>query len=285
MSPDKKPLLSWQTQNNGLAVLALATVRTPSAAPTTGEITPTVNPTGANLKWPDAPPPVVHADSRTATSGFTLLEVMLVLAIIAMVGAIAVPRMESIYERHKLRGMANEVRLIWDTAHLEAMRTGQAQVFQCLPESGSYSVAPLVLQSDTASAGAGATIMLSGGAVAETQSNGFLTAVDPTSNSAKQLEQGITFVSCQVVGSQRAYAVAQDAQASGNSDVNTQTVGQAVIFYPDGSTSTAEVRIQNETGDMRAIQLRGLTGHSRVVDVASVIVQGDEKEAGRSNAR
>ena len=89
---------------------------------------------------------------------FTLLEVMLVLAIMAMIGAIAVPRMDAIYERYKLRGMANELRLIWDTARLEAMRTGQAQVFQCLPESGSYSVAPLVLQSDTASAGAGARV-------------------------------------------------------------------------------------------------------------------------------
>lgn len=215
---------------------------------------------------------------RETRAGFTLLEVMLVLAIIAMVGAIAVPRMESIYERYKLRGMANELRLIWDTARLDAMRTGQAQVFQCLPESGSYSVAPLVLQSDTASAGAGATVMLSGGAMAKTQSNGFLTADDPTSKSAKQLEPGITFVSCQVVGSQRAYAVAQDAQASGNSAVNTQTVGQAVMFYPDGSTSTAEVRIRNESGDMRAVQLRGLTGHSRLVDVASLDSVGDERD-------
>ncbi|MEZ6151297.1 MAG: prepilin-type N-terminal cleavage/methylation domain-containing protein [Pirellulaceae bacterium] len=215
-----------------------------------------------------------------ALSAFTLLEVMLVLAIVAMIGAIAVPRMEAIYERYKLRGMANELRLIWDTARLDAMRTGQSQVFQCLPESGSYSVAPLVLQSDTASAGAGATIMLSGGAQAETQSNGFLTAVDPPSQSAKKLEEGITFVSCQVVGSQRAYAVAQDAQVSGNNDVNSQTVGQAVLFYPDGSTSTAEVRIQNERGDMRAVQLRGLTGHSRVIEVASASAVSDSDERG-----
>ncbi|MCA9181925.1 MAG: prepilin-type N-terminal cleavage/methylation domain-containing protein [Planctomycetales bacterium] len=222
---------------------------------------------------------------RQARRGFTLLEVMLVLAIVAMIGAIAVPRMEAIYERYKLRGMANELRLIWDTARLDAMRTGQSQVFQCLPESGSYSVAPLVLQSDTANAGTGATVMLSGGAVAETQSNGFLTAVDAPSPSAKKLEEGITFVSCLVVGSQRAYAVAQDAQASGNNDVNSQTAGQAVIFYPDGSTSTAEVRIQNEHGDMRAVQLRGLTGHSRVVEVANAVSDSDEREAGRNGTR
>ncbi len=222
---------------------------------------------------------------RKIHSAFTLLEAMLVLAIVAMIGTIAVPRMQGMYERSKLRGMANELRLIWDTARLDAMRTGQAQVFRCLPESGSYSVVPLVLPSDIGSAGAGATVMLSGGAVAETQAGGRLTAVDPTSQSTKQLEQGITFVSCQVVGSQRAYAIAQDAQANGISDIDPQTVGQAVIFYPDGSTSTAEVRIQNESGSMRAVQLRGLTGHSRVVDIATASVQGDDREASQNEAR
>ncbi len=213
---------------------------------------------------------------KTNRVAFTLLEIMLVLSIIAIIGAIAVPRLTHVYERQKLRGMANEMRLVWDTARLKAMQTGQSQVFQCLPASGKYSVTPLVLQSDAVNAGAGATVMLSGGNIAQTQSDGFLAAAEPHLASAKDLEHGIVFVSCQVVGSQRAYAVSQDAQASGNADVNAQTLNQSVIFYPDGSTSTAELRIQNERGDIRAIQLRGLTGHSRVVSVSNVAEAADE---------
>lgn len=208
---------------------------------------------------------------------FTLLEIMLVLSIIAIIGAIAVPRLTHVYERQKLRGMANEMRLVWDSARLRALQTGQSQVFQCLPASGTYSVTALVLQSDSVNAGAGATVMLSGGNLAQTQASGFLTAAEPKLASAKELEDGVVFVSCQVVGSQRAYAISQDAQASGNTDVNSQTLNQSVIFYPDGSTSTAELRIQNERGDVRAIQLRGLTGHSRVVDISNVPEQADEK--------
>ncbi len=217
---------------------------------------------------------------RQQRGAFTLLELMLVLAIIAVVGAIAIPRFDEIFERQKLRGMANELRLAWDSARLEAMRTGQSQVFTCLLGSGTYSVKPLVLQSDSANAGTGATVLLSGGAVAETQSNGFLTAADPTLQDAKELEDRIVFVSCSVVGDMRAYTTAQDSQNSGMNEVNTQTVGESVIFYPDGSSSTAEVRIQNERGDIRGIQIRGLTGHTRVVDIANVPTTPGDKPKG-----
>lgn len=221
-----------------------------------------------------------HKTYYPIRAAFTLLEIMLVLSIIAIIGAIAVPRLTHVYERQKLRGMANEMRLVWDSARLKAMQTGQSQVFQCLPASGTYSVTPLVLHADSTNAGVGATVMLSGGNLAETQTSGYLTAAQPKLASAKELEHGVVFVSCQVVGSQRAYAVSQDAQASGTTDVNAQTLNQSVIFYPDGSTSTAELRIQNERGDVRAIQLRGLTGHSRVVEVSNVAESADEKGAG-----
>lgn len=214
---------------------------------------------------------------RQSPGGFTLLELMLVLSIIALIGAIAVPRLEQVFERQKLRGSANELRLVWDTARLDAMRTGQAQVFQCAPGTGSYTVKPLVLQSDITSAGAGATVMLSGGSVAETTENGLLTSVDPTDSDTRELEERIEFVSCMVLADMRSYNAARDAQATGMAEVDTQSISQVVLFYPDGSTSTAEVRIQNERGDVRAVQIRGLTGHSRVLDISNAASVVEEK--------
>lgn len=215
-------------------------------------------------------------------AGFTLLELMLVLAIIAMIGAIMVPKLDQVFERQKLEGAAKEMRLKWDTARLNALRTGQAQVFQCTLGTGTYVVKPLVLQSDISNVGQGATVMSSSGGLVETQSSGFVTAADTSDQQAEELEDRITFLSCNVAGDMRAYTVAQDAQSSMMaSDINTQTVGQAVIFYPDGSTSTAEVRLQNERGEVRAIQLRGLTGHSRIVAIANVASSMDESEGGR----
>lgn len=211
--------------------------------------------------------------------GFTLLELMLVLAILTMISAIAMPRMTDMFERQKLRAAASTLRLEWDTARITAMRTGQAQVFNCVPGTGSFTVKPLLMQSDATNVGQGATVMVSGGA-GQTTSNGMLTAADPTLGEAEQLEEGLTFVSCMVVGNLRAYATAQESQTTGSGDVTTENLGQTVIFYPDGSTSTAEVRIQNARGDVRGVQIRGLTGHSRVVDISNIPSATDQKAGG-----
>lgn len=212
-------------------------------------------------------------------AGFTLLELLLVLTLIVAVSAIAVPRLGEVLERQRLNGSANELRLKWDRARLEAMRTGQAQVFQCQLETGDFTIKPLVLQSDSANVGAGANVMLGSGQIAETQANGFLGAADVAADSETQkLEDDITFLACSVAGDMRAYSIAQESQSSGLGEVNTQTVVQQVIFYPDGSTSTAEVQLKNQRGDVRAIQMRGLTGHSRVIPISNVASNPEKSE-------
>ncbi|MCR9294540.1 MAG: prepilin-type N-terminal cleavage/methylation domain-containing protein [bacterium] len=207
-------------------------------------------------------------------SGFTLLELMLVLAIMVLLGAIAAPRLTDVFERQKLSGAASNMRLAWDEARLKAMKTGQAQVFSCTLGTGDYQIQPLMLQSDISNAGAGAEVMV-GGAVVETQSYGTFQPANvglTGESDTEKLEDDIVFLSCSVSGDMRAYTVAQDAQSqsSGISDLNTQSVSQRVVFYPDGSTSTAEVQLQNKRGEIRAIRIRGLTGHSQIVALKNV---------------
>ncbi len=204
---------------------------------------------------------------------FTLLELMLVLAIILAIGAIAMPRFTDLFDRQRLVASAETLRLAFDRACLEAMRTGQSQMFECTPGSGQYSVHPLAQDADLTNSGAGATVVNNLGMAVETQADGMLVAAAPTSlaGEVKELEDKILFTSCIVSSDMRAYQIAEQSQAT-NGQLTTTTVGQAIIFYPDGSTSNAEVRLQNARGDMRAIRLRGLTGHSKVVTVAGVVV-------------
>lgn len=206
-------------------------------------------------------------------SGFTLLELLLVLALIVLIGAIVAPKLDEVFERQKLKASANELRLQWDRARLEAMRTGQAQVFQCQVGTGEYNIKPLVLQSDTADAGAGATVMTGAGNLVETQASGFFTAANLAEDEQETLEEKITFVSCRVASDMRAYAIAQEAQSTGSSasnDVTTQTIAHQVVFYPDGSASTAEVQIKNERGDVQGVRMRGLTGHCRILSISTM---------------
>ncbi len=213
-------------------------------------------------------------------NGFTLLELMLVLAIIGVIGAIAVPSFMGVFDRQRLQASAEKIRLELDRARLEAMRTGQAQMFECLIGQSQYSVHPLVQQADVANAGAGATVMTQSGMLAETTEDGMMVGATAQvlGGEAKELESKVSFVSCIVATDSRAYNVAQQ---SGGGQVSLTNVAQVILFYPDGSTSNAEVRIQNTRGEVRAVRLRGLTGHSKVFTVTNV-ASGDSAESAGS---
>ncbi len=216
-----------------------------------------------------------HASS-IRRHAFTLLELMLVLAIIAAIGAIAFPAFRGVFDRQRLQASAEKIRLELDRARLLAMRTGQAQMFECAPGQGKFSVHPLTQQSDMVNSGEGAKVLTQFGTVAETAENGALMATEQValSGDVKELEEEITFVSCVVATDSRAFNLAQQTMTG---QVSTANVGQVIIFYPDGSTSNAEVRLQNARGEMRAVRLRGLTGHVKVLTITNVSsAEGDK---------
>lgn len=210
---------------------------------------------------------------------------MLVLAIIAMLGAIAAPRFTDLFERQKLRAATETIRLAWEDARLDAMRTGQAQVFRCELGTGNYSVNPLVLQSDLQTAGTGASMMSAGGMLRTEQFDGpggsqVSTVAAQPQQEGKALDEGMSFLSCRAVGDLRALSTAQESTTSGTGELNTQNMATQVIFYPDGSTNTAEVRLRNDRGEARAVRIRGLTGHTSIVPLQNV-----EVSSGASGAR
>jgi hypothetical protein len=108
--------------------------------------------------------------------------------------------------------------------------------------------------------------MTTGGTVAEATTAGTLTASQPDTSSSKQLDEDITFVSCMVSTDMRAMSV---AQAQGGIAA-ASTAGQMMLFYPDGSTSTAEVIIQTAKGTQRGVRMRGLTGATQVITPGEV---------------
>ena len=204
-------------------------------------------------------------------SGFSLLELMLVLAIVAAIGAIAAPMLIDSFERAKLNGSAGSLRLDFDRTRLKAMETGQIQVFKCTLGERDFTIEPWMTSGDTANASAGATLISGAGTLVETQSNGMIAAADANAlaGDAKQLDENVSFVSCLVSSDMRSFSIGQ--QMGGIT--GAAMTSQLILFYPDGSTSTAEVIVQNKRGDMRAVSLRGLTGMSRVTVKQNVPTQ------------
>jgi Tfp pilus assembly protein FimT len=77
--------------------------------------------------------------SRT---GFTLFELVLVLAVIIVVSAIVSPSVKHLYETHQLRQAADMVRAAWHEARAHAIDEGRPYRFAVVPNTGNYRVAP-----------------------------------------------------------------------------------------------------------------------------------------------
>ncbi len=127
---------------------------------------------------------------------------------------------------------------------------------------------------DMNNASTGATVMNAAGMVGQANSMGGLSTPSTTSTdsaNSKTLPEEVTFVSCAVSNDMRAMSI---ASAQGGL-VGMQSMNQNVLFYPDGSTSTAEVIIQIPSGVQRAVRMRGLTGSTQVLTPGEIPTVAD----------
>lgn len=72
--------------------------------------------------------------------GVTLLELMLVMAVILMFAGLVWPMLARPLAYENLRSAADIVRAEWTSARVEAMRSGEHQIFRFQPGSGVYEV-------------------------------------------------------------------------------------------------------------------------------------------------
>ena len=138
----------------------------------------------------------------------TLLELMLVLALLVMIGAMAMPAFRVPFEYHRLRQGGELVRVEWNKARIKAMKTGQIQMFRYAAESNTYQVMPYFSQQDWLEADAAHSTGL-GMAGANQQLAMATQAADQASTVARQLPEGVVFVQGEVETDMRSYEIQQ----------------------------------------------------------------------------
>ena len=74
--------------------------------------------------------------------GLTLIEVLLVVAVLVALSAVAFPTMAAMYGDVKLKAAADDVRAAWTDARAHAIEDGRAYRFAVQPGTGKYKVAP-----------------------------------------------------------------------------------------------------------------------------------------------
>src|SRR3954467_5621257 len=75
--------------------------------------------------------------------GVTLVELCLVLALLVVIGAVAIPAMGGAFARASLRGGCDTLRAAWSKGRMAAIQKGQTFVFRCEPRGSQFQVIPL----------------------------------------------------------------------------------------------------------------------------------------------
>ena len=204
---------------------------------------------------------VLRSESRRRTSrrALSLLEMMLVLAVLVAVGAMVLPALHGPLDDQRLLKSADLIRAQWTRARVTAMRNGRMYVFRYVTATDQYAIEPWSGEVDATEASQDALTL-------DTQQS---LAIDPEIDqkrhllgvSGQRLPEGVQFFLGETQADTRLDQAGTDgAVATGDNAV------PPIVFYPDGSTSDARLVLTNERLFVE-ITLRGLTGMVRVSEL------------------
>jgi prepilin-type N-terminal cleavage/methylation domain-containing protein len=165
----------------------------------------------------------------THRRGFTILEVLLVVAVMVMLAAMAYPSIEAMYGDLRLTAAADQVRARWADARTRAIEEGRPYRFSTQPD-GQYKIAP-----DTSQFWSGS---------GETTAGDVNNSDSPPLVIEETLPQGFKFA---------------DESNSGDTDAGPWQT--AIKFLPDGTANTDKtITIQADGYRPVQLRIRALTG-------------------------
>jgi prepilin-type N-terminal cleavage/methylation domain-containing protein len=178
-------------------------------------------------------------------SGMTLLELMLVVAIMVVLAALAVPSIQRTFARQALKKGADRVRVAMGQARVRSIRTGVEHAVFISPGGAFFKVAPFS-QMQQVNTSASQRQQISD----QRRQNNF---------EEDLLPQGVEFIGTQVGSDGRSAGVMQASEGGSSSAM------RPILFYPDGTSQDATVILRNEKQFTMEVHLRGLTGIARTV--------------------
>lgn len=176
------------------------------------------------------------------TSGFTLLELIIVLAVMIAVAAMSLPMLQRSFSGQKLDKGADLVRAHMGRARVNAIRNGEIFAFYYQIEGPAFRVGPFNAE----------TI--------DSLKDVPLNEEERTSNfdfGDDLLPREVRFSMSLTHTDARAAA----AMVSANYQPGDM---RPILFYPDGTSQTAKVILQNKENDAVQVTLRGLTGTTTI---------------------
>ena len=197
-----------------------------------------------------------HSPGRRAV---TLLEVILVLAVLVMLAAVAWPSLDRSLADQRLRHAADMVRAQWAQAHVRAVGTGTQYHFRVELNGRRYWIEPADC------GGEGAATLPAAGAVS-------VSGTGQSATGPRFLPDDLMFTDLKVEPPSRT----EVSWPMGHQDDSAFAVAESlqpedtVTFYPDGTCSAARLVLRNAYDRCVTVSLRGLTAVATVGEVVPV---------------
>lgn len=185
------------------------------------------------------------------------------LSLLVVVASLAWPTLVGAFSGQRLRTAADQVRAEWTRLRVEAMTSGTTQMFRFVPETGVYVAEPYIdLETgiEAASTDAGAQLALQ---EAAQWSLGVSSPEAVRLPGQRGLPEGVTFVA----GSTEVAARASLAPAEATTSAGSPLPADPLLFYADGTCSSATVLLRSDDELYVKIELRGLTGVTTISDI------------------
>lgn len=194
--------------------------------------------------------------------GFTLIELLLTMAVLVTIAAIVVPSFGVLLADRRLARAGDQLRVEMMQTRLLAMRSGRTQMLQLQIGASAARAKPWYDMHDLTEAvdqTGDSSAMLSGGNASPASFQA--TAAEGTTREI-ELPAEIMIGDVRVESTQRSYLI--DTQSLSDT---TEGWSQPILFYPDGTTSTAAVTFTQTEAGRVIVVLRGLTGEVTVSEV------------------
>jgi prepilin-type N-terminal cleavage/methylation domain-containing protein len=174
---------------------------------------------------------------RQRRRAFTLMEVLLTMAVMVMLAAVSYPAIDLMYSGVKIEAGADSVRAAWSEAQAHAVNEGRPYRFAIVPGKGNYRVAP---DSDDYWAG---------------QTPHPDDPENPPLVLESSLPRGVVFANGGTVSTGEGETSLPDAEVPSND------WSRVAVFLPDGTArDDADVSLHMDSARPITLHLRALTG-------------------------